>query len=259
MGKTIRRKQTSIEELPKNEKNLYNPAFLKRIVLFGIPLSGFLVILFIWSELYKPKVIDEWYRGIMLVDSAGKTSDSIAKKGLLDRGGHILKQQATSHPYHARVWFLYGHYFLVCKNWDSCIYAEKKSIELGAGGLVNNVEYQAAEHLNFAVDQKIRGIHNLDSVIKVINNALTTNFENSTLDKIKGFTYYNYNKMDSCSFYLERFNSKVKNDFDVLTFLAFTYSRKGMREKALFYAAEAKKIKSDNANLNNLITQLSNR
>ncbi|MEI7896828.1 MAG: hypothetical protein WCJ26_07305 [bacterium] len=259
MGKTVRRKQTSIGETPTNEKNLYNPSFVKRIFLFGIPLSGFIILLFIWTELYKPKVIDEWYRGIILVDSAANTHDSVARKGLLDRGGQILRQQNKLHPYHARVWFLYGHYFLVTKNWDSCIYAEKKAIEIGAGGIVNGVENVAAEHLNYALDNKLRSIHSLDSSIKLIDRVVTPNYENITLYKFKGFTYYNHNQPDSCIFYLERFNSKVSNDFDVLNILAFSYSRKGMRDKALLYATEARKIKSDNANLNSLITMLNAR
>jgi hypothetical protein len=256
MGKMDRQKQTTIQEAPKSEKNLYNPSAIMRIVLFGIPLSGIIFILFIWTGLYNPKVVDDWYRGIILVDSATNASDSIVKQGLMDRGGQILRQQNKLHPYHARVWYLLGHYYLVNRNWDSCIYAEKKAIELGAGGVVNNVEYMAADHLCYAVDQKIRKMHNLDSSIRVINNATTANFENNTLDKIKGFTFYNYNQRDSCTFYLERFNSKVKNDFDVLSFLAFSYSGKGMKDKALFYAMEAKKIKTDNANINNLITML---
>ncbi|MEI7726554.1 MAG: hypothetical protein WCJ26_15960 [bacterium] len=259
MGKTVRQKQTSIQETPTKEKNLYNPSMAKRVILFGIPLSGIILVFFIWTEIYKPGVIDDWYRGISLVDSAANTKEPIVKQGLMDRGGMILRQQNKLHPYHARVWYLLGHYYLVNSNWDSCIYAEKKAIELGAGGIVNSVEFQAADHLCYAVDQKVRSIHNLDSAIKVINGAITANFENNILEKIKGFTYYNYNQRDSSAFYLERFNSRVKNDFDVLSLLAFIYYAKGMKDKALFYATEAQKIKSDNTNINNLVTALSAR
>lgn len=251
-----KRKQTSIQEIPKKEKNSYNPSAIKRIFLFGLPSLGVIFIFFIWFELYTPKVIDDWFQGAKLVDSATKTADPIIKKYLMDRGGLILKKQVNLHPYHARVWLLYGQYFSLNNIWDSCIYAEKKAIEIGAGGVVNNIEYMASDNLNYALGKKLTGIHNLDSSIKVIDDAITPNFENSTIYKFKGFTYYNYNQIDSCIVYLERFYSKVQNDFDVLDILAFSYSRKGIYDKALFYATEAKKIKNDNPGINKLINQL---
>ena len=259
MVKMVRRKQTSIQEIPKERKNEYNPSVATKIFLFGIPLSGIFIIFFIWTERYVPTVIDDWYLGVNLVDSAGKASNPVVKKNLMDQGGFILKRQVTLHPYHARVWFLYGHYFLVNNKWDSCIYAEKKAIELGAGGVVNSVEFIAAEHLNYALDRKLRGMHNLDSSINVINNAITPTFENTTIDKIEGFTYFNHNQNDSSIFYLERFNSKVKNDFDALHLLAWSYYRKGMKDKAIFFATEAKKIKNDNPDVNKLLAALNAR
>ena len=259
MVKMDKRKQTNVQEIPKDIKNDYNPSLAKRILLFGIPLAGIFIIFFIWTERYVPVVIDDWYRGINLVDSAGKASNPAVKKNLMDQGGFILKRQVTLHPYHARVWFLYGHYFLVNNKWDSCIYAEKKAIEIGAGGLVNNVEFIAAEQLNYAVEMKLRGIHNLDSSRKVISNAFTPNFENTTLDKITGFMYFNHNQNDSSIFYLERFNSKVKNDFDALHLLAWSYYRKGMKDKAIYFATEARKIKKDNPDVNKLLAALNAR
>lgn len=259
MEKPNKQKQTSIQEVPVNAKKLHFPSPISRILLFGLPLSGVLLLLSIWLEIYKPKITDEWYKGAILVDSADKVVDPGVKKNLLDSGGLILKQQAKLHPYHARVWFLYGYYFLRNDNWDSCIYAEKKAIELGAGGTVNQVEYKAAELLNYALDRKLSGVHNLDSAIKVLEGAITPNFENNALFKLKGFTYFNYNQNDSCIVYLERFYSKVNNDFDAMRILAYCYYRKGMKEKALYYATEAKKIKPDNPDINSLINQLSIR
>jgi tetratricopeptide (TPR) repeat protein len=259
MKEKYKQKQTGIQEMQVEAKSAYNPPLIKKIILFGIPLLGAGILFFIWFEIYKPKIVDDWYRGAILVDSANKITDPTARKILMDEGKAILKQQVSLHPYHARVWFLYGHYFLVNNNWDSCIYAEKMAIKIGAGGVVNNVEYVAADHLNYALGQKLQGIHNLDSSIREIDSAFTPNWENVILYKYKGFTYYNYKQYDSSSVYLERFYGKVKNDFDAILILAYSYTQKGDKDKALYYAMEAKKIKNDNADINNLITRLNTR
>jgi len=256
MGKQNKQKQTIIPDIPQDNKDFYKPSSFERVLLFGLPIFGAIIILFIWFEIYKPKVIDEWYKGVMLVDSSNKVTDPMLKKSLMESGGLILRQQVKLHPYHARVWFLYGYYFLRNDNWDSCIYAEKKAIELGAGGVVNNVEFIAADQLNYALDRKLSKIRNLDSAIKVLNDASTPNFENNYIYKIKGITYYNYNQIDSCNFYMERFYARAKNDFDVLYVLALVNSRKGIKDKAFFFATEAKKIRNDSPDIDRLIGQI---
>ena len=259
MKKPNKQKQTSIQEEPANAGNLHVPSPINRILLFGLPVFGVILLFSIWLEIYRPIITDDWNRGSLLLDSANKTSDPVIKKELLESSGLILKQQIKLHPYHARIWYIYGYYFLANNNWDSCIYAEKKAIELGAGGVVKQIEYKAAIGLNFALEKKLSGIHSLDSSIKAIDHSITLNFENNALFRIKGFTYFNYNQNDSCIIYLERYNLKVNNDFDALRILAYSYYRKGMNEKALYFATKAKKIKPDNPDINSLIHQLSSR
>jgi tetratricopeptide (TPR) repeat protein len=256
MGEKNKQKSASLEEAQRKDEVIYKPASGKKIILFGLPLLGFVILFSLWFEFYKPKVTDEWYRGVMLVDSANKTTDQIIKKHLLDSGRQILQKQVQLHPYHARVWYLYGYYFLVTGNWDSCIYADKKAIELGAGGVVNSVEYVASEHLNYALEKKLSEVTDLENSMKVLNNASVQNFQNNSIDRFRGMIFYNYEQIDSSNFYLERFYKNVPNDFNVLSILAYNYFRLGSRDKALFYANEARKIKSDDPGLNNLINKL---
>ena len=259
MANDVKSKQPVIQDIPKPEKNAYHPSAAIRFILFGIPITGFIAILFLWSEFYKPKVIDDWYLGVTLVDSATKITDPILQKSVMEQGGNILRHQNRLHHYHARVWSLLGHYYLVTSQLDSCIYTEKKAIEIGAGGVVNRIEFLATEHINAALERKLTGIHSLDSSIRAIDDAATPEFMNNTLYKFKGFTYYNYNQTDSAIANLEQFYSRNNNDFDDLYVLALSYARKGMKDKALFYGTEARKIKGDHPNLNNLMDQLNAR
>lgn len=213
-----------------------------KIRYFGLPFIGFIVMCFIWLELYKPVVIDEWNKGKFLIDKASAIPDPVAALEQINQGGAILKEQLNKHPYHARLWHLYGHYFLVKEQWDSCIYMEKKAIELGAGGVVNHVEFIAADNLNLALQMKLNQTRNLDSSLQIIKFATIPTFENYVIDKFKGLVYSKFKQPDSCIANLKIYLKHVPDDEDALYKLSENYMRKGDKQNALLYANEAKQF-----------------
>ena len=213
-----------------------------KIRYFGLPLIGFVAICFIWLELYKPVVIDEWNKGKYLIDKASAIPDPALALEQINQGGAILKEQLNKHPYHARIWHLYGHYFLVKEQWDSCMYMEKKAIELGAGGVVNHVEFMAADNLNLALQMKLNQTHDLDSSLQIIKLATIPTFENYVIDKFKGLVYSKFKQPDSCISNLKIYLKHVPEDEDALYKLSENYMRKGDKQNALLYANKAKQF-----------------
>ena len=155
-SETVSNKETLIEkepgfsDLPLEEKIRY----------YSLPFFGFFMFFFIWFEIYKPVVIDDWIKGTILIESATQTQDQASQNLFLEKGKAVLKQQLQKHPYHGRIWHLYGRYFLLTNQLDSCIFYEKKAIEIGAGGIVNQIEPEAAERINYCLGIKLNLINN---------------------------------------------------------------------------------------------------
>ena len=247
------------EEKPRKDHDNSQPSGVRKVTLLAMPVLGFFMITLVWSEVYKPDVMDDWYRGIRLVDSATKSPDTIIGKQLMDEGGNILREQIRLHPYHARVWFLYGYYLNETGKWDSCILAEKEALRIGAGGTVNRIDFMAADVLNRAVNQKLLGIGRLDSAMAVINGAFTPGYENTWLMKKKAFTFYNFKQYDSCIPYLERYNSKVTGDFEALKILAYSFTMERNFDTALIYANKSANLKKNDPEIARLLEYLNTR
>jgi Tfp pilus assembly protein PilF len=144
-------KQTE-EQIPKGEKfefNLKNKKF-RAVIPFVLMALLFVAI---WAT-ENPKVTDPWYAAAQLVDSSRKVEDPELKKKLLEKGGSELRRLVEKHPYHARVHFLLGFYYLNAQKHDSAMAEFKVAINKGKGGLVNQVEFQAADLLATAALQK---------------------------------------------------------------------------------------------------------
>ncbi len=88
---------------------------------------------------------DPWYRAVGILEEGRKEKDPELSAKLIDSSGRMLSDLLEKYPFHARVHFFKGYYFLTKKNWDSSIVEFKIAIDQGKGGVVNQVEFQARD------------------------------------------------------------------------------------------------------------------
>ena len=228
-----------------------------------IPLC-FSVIIFslLWFKPFNVNLKDPWFEGAVLIDSARNVTDNTQRNILMEKGGKILAEQAMLHPYHARVHYLYGYYWLIKQNWDSAIFQQKEAIRLGAGGIVNRVEFNAQEMLNVALANKVNPLMNagnLKEAANVLENATTPKMFNPDIDKYKGVIYLRQGNIDSALFSFLRYKTANPNDANNLTNIAISFNQKNMRDSALVYINQALKIDPNNANANSIKSQLNSQ
>ena len=228
--------------------------------LHFIPLCFSLIIFSIlWFKPFTVNLKDPWYEGAVYIDSARKEIDTNQRKILLGKAGKVLSEQVQKHPYHARVHYLYGFYWYDRQNWDSSIFHEKEAIRLGAGGLVNQVEYSAQEILNTALGNKVTALLNsgrLNEAADAVDYAKTPEMFNPGIDKYRGIIYSRLGNSDSALFYFLRYKATNPNDANNLANIAISYNQKNMRDSAVVYINAALKLDPTNANANFLNSQL---
>ena len=228
--------------------------------LHFLPLCfALLVFMILWFKPYNINLKDPWYEGAVLIDSARKEIDTNRRKVLLNEAGKILTEQVQKHPYHARVHYLYGFYWFDRQNWDSTIFHQKEAIRLGAGGTVNQVEYNAQEILNVALGNKVTALLNsgrLKEAADAVEYAKTPEMFNPGIDKYRGIIYSRQGNSDSALFYLLRYKAVVPNDANNLANIAISYTQKNMRDSAQVYISQALKLDPTNANANFLNSQM---
>jgi len=222
-----------------------------------LPFFGFFMLFFIWFEIYKPLVINDWVKGTIILEGVMTAKDQASQNLLLEQGKTVLKEQLHKHPYHARIWHLYGQYFNLINQWDSCIYYEKKAIEIGAGGIVNQIEPQAADKINYCLGMKLNLIYNsLDSSLVAIKVAETPRYDNFMIDKFKGLVFSKYKQLDSSNFYFKRYLVTIPEDEDVFYKLANNYYKQENKKEALFFIKKVKKLNKGNAKFDTLINKI---
>lgn len=219
-----------------------------------LPVTGLMLLGILLIGKDTNSIMHPWTRADMLCDSAGKVQDKQLKQQMMDESGHLLKESVAKHPYHARIWAIYGHYFANTSNWDSCIIAEKKAIELGKGSTINSIEPMAKYFLNIALKYKMEPIFKQkETALKVLDDIEIPGYENDVLNKFRGFVYVNNNEYDTANQILIKYLAKNPNDFDVLYAVSVNYTNQGMRSEALSYANRARAIRPTSADLQNII------
>lgn len=240
-------KEPGFSDLPLEDKIRY----------YSLPFLGFFMLFFIWFEIYKPLVLNDWVKGTIILEGIKATKDPESQNLLLEQGRTILKEQLQKHPYHAQIWHLYGQYFNLKNQWDSCIYYEKKAIEIGVGGIVNQIEPQAADKINYCLGMKLNLIYNsLDSSLAAIKAAETPHYYNFMIDKFKGLVFSKYNQLDSSNFYFKRYLVTIPEDEDVLYKLSDNYFKQENKKEALFFIKKVKKLNKGNAKVDTLINKI---
>lgn len=264
-------KKEPIQPLSPAEVKKRNIAFMG----FGIVV---LIFIFIWIEPGMKGFEDPWYTAIKIVDSSRKVTDVSQKARLLEEGGSQLKKLAALHPYHARVHHYLGIYYTYRQDWDSAITEQAKAIELGSGGLVNNVEYDAHRELIFAIFSKANAFaekKQLDSAIEYYNKAVKESgrlrLSSKTAELMghvnnnlsiaymqKGNTFLEIKNLDSALVYFEKSVAINPRMADAMNNIGTIYSKMNNQEKALEYFTKALAIDPENKNALNNMNALKN-
>ena len=221
-----------------------------------------LIFMIIWFKPYNVNLKDPWYEGAALVDSARKVTDTNQRNFLLNEAGRKIAEQVQKHPYHARIHYLYGYYWLNRQNWDSAIFQQKEAIRIGAGGTVNQVEYAAQEMLNAALTNKVTALintGNFKEAADALENAKTPEMFNRVIDKYMGVIYSRQGNADSALFCFLRYKASYPNDADNLANIAISYHQKNMRDSARIYVNQALKLDPNNVNANLINSQLNSQ
>ena len=222
----------------------------------GITLLVFIVI---WTNPLKIKVNDPWYEGAMLVDSARHVTDTSQRNILMEQAGKKLAEQVRLHPYHAHVHHFYAYYWLIRQNWDSVIFQEKEAIRIGAGGTVNQIDQEAQELLNEALDKKIKPLISMgkyNEALVILENAKTPNLINPEIDQNKGIIFSRQGNPDSALACFIRYKQSNPKDANNLANIAISYLQKNNRDSARKYINDALKIDPNNAHAKQVSAEL---
>jgi tetratricopeptide (TPR) repeat protein len=118
----------------------------KKILVF-VPFAIFVVLFLLAWTGREVDLKDPWYRAVGILEEGRKEKDPELSAKLIDSSGRMLDDLLEKYPFHARVHFFKGFYFITKKNWDSAIVELKITIDKGKGGTVNQVEFQASKML----------------------------------------------------------------------------------------------------------------
>lgn len=221
---------------------------------FLLPAIGLIVLAVLLIGKSTDSIMHPWTRADMLCDSAGKSKDEAVKKHLLNEAGPLIRESVKKHPYHARVWAIYGHYFVQMGNWDSSLIAEKKAIELGKGSSVNSIEPMAKYFMNIALKNKMEPIFKQkDYALNVLQDLEIPGYDNEVLNKFRGFVYVNNSEFAEANDLLFKYLTVKPNDFDVLYAVSVNYTNQGMKAEALSYANRARAIDPNSAKVLDII------
>jgi tetratricopeptide (TPR) repeat protein len=181
----------------------------------------------------------------------------------MEKGGAELRRLVKKHPYHARVHFLLGFYYLTAQKYDSAMTELKVAINKGKGGLVNQVEFQAADLLASAALQKsVRQYQNGKQ--KAARNTLIGAIEYHTrspqLFGQLGMYYHQSNMLDSARRYYRkalRLDPKLQparsNYANMEFFFGTRELKKNNINKAVNHYKKAFEYGNENADLMNKI------
>jgi tetratricopeptide (TPR) repeat protein len=200
----------------------------KPVITFIITGGTLLLLLLIYLQVINIIPQDPWIAALEKVNKASNMEVPAEKSKTLAEAGNQFRQILDQHPYHARVWHFYAYYLTLVQQYDSAVISAKKAIELGRGGIVNQVEYEAAQVLCQAVSLKLNSGQLNDLVLtrNFLKSTEITGFELPCLDRFQGAVYTQLNMSDSALYYLNRIKLK-EPDADIYYNIALNYFKKG--------------------------------
>lgn len=199
-----------------------------------IPLAAVLLLFgFIWIAPQKP-IIQPWSEAVLMVDSSVKIKDPVQREILLNKSGNHLKELIEQYPFHARIHFFYGHYWLKKKQWDSSIVYLKNAIKMDSGGESNQVWVDAMDEIVFPFYQKYLTAFsdNPDKAHWKLLEAFRYNPNKKELNLLLGNVYKAKKEYDSAIYYYRRYLKVSKDDLNILNDVGVLYMLKNDLEPA---------------------------
>jgi tetratricopeptide (TPR) repeat protein len=186
-----------------------------------------LLLLIIYLQAIKITPQDPWNVALDKTNAANNIQDPAERSKKLAEAGFQFRQILEQHPYHARVWHFYAYYQTLVQQYDSAILSEIKAIELGIGGIVNQVEFEAAQGLCQAASLKLNSGQLNDPIAarNFIQSIKVSGLEIPCLDRFQGAVYTQLNMPDSALYFLNRIKLK-EPDADIYYNIALNYFKK---------------------------------
>jgi tetratricopeptide (TPR) repeat protein len=242
------------EGRPEGEKQ--RPATVPWALLS--PLVMFLVYVYIW---YGPTVVleDPWDAAVTLMDSTANVQDPVRRQGMLEKSGAELKQLSELHPYHARVHFLLGRYYIRTGQFQAAIEEAKEAIRLGSGAVVNRVDGIARDLL---VEATLKRAHtflangDLDGTLGVLRDSYPAAPDNAALLLALGKVSFWKKDGESASRYLKSALEVDPKNAEAYMFLGKTANLQGRIPDAIEYLGKAVVVNPRLTEAKDLLTTL---
>ena len=208
-----------------------------------LPALSVLFFIILWIGANTAPLNDPWRNGEILCDSSTRVPEGPQRTALLEQGGAMIREQVMKHPYHARIWHIYGFYWLQKKNWDSCMYSQRMAIKLGSGTTVNSIEKKARDLYNFCLNKKLNPYFSKkDTAMAIIQAARIPGYDNPMIDKYLGIVYSNSKEYDSCNQVIFRYLKVNPKDFDALFAVALNYYNQGQYSMSIPFLRRAQEV-----------------
>lgn len=230
----------------------------KILVLIPSILLAFILILSFSG--IDAEVTDPWYKAIQKIQNSQKLNQTDPDKArkLLEEGGNELKALSEKHPYHARIHYLLSYYYLNTGQYDLAFNSSYKAIEIGAGGLVNQVEFEAEKIAVQAAVNSINQINSRSGKLKKLWEYRSKIPNNTNLMLLGAQLHTNVNQLDSAMVYYEnvlKIDKKNKNALENYAKLTFFYGNNLVKENKFELAYQFYKLAQqsvpNNADYNN--------
>lgn len=240
-----------------NTKNISNNNGIKFLFL---PLLFLAALFFTW---FGPSIdiTDPWFDAVLKVDSASKVTDPALRSKLMDEGGAELKKLIKEYPFHARVHFMLGFYYMKSGKMDSAISEFRETIKIDSGATINPVWTDAVRLLStiyVAESNELVKNKTPELALKKLNEAKDLAKFSDNINAQYGVLYHQAGQLDSAEIYYLRTLQINPNHKGVIKNLSLIYLLRGnerLQEKkyneALRYYTESYKINKSNPDLLN--------
>ncbi len=160
----------------------------------------FVVLFFLAFRENNIRIVDEWYKALHLVDSGKKSSDDVLKLKLMEQGGNQLKELVKKYPFHARVNFFLGYYYMNKDNFDSAIKYYKIAYSQDSGATINAIWREVGSSLVYCYkkkSEKATADRDFDNSLIYLKEALKYEPFEAQTNFFIGNTYLYLNMPDS--------------------------------------------------------------
>ena len=232
-------------------------------------LIPFLVLSFIFLISWTNQDIDirdPWYKAIQKVEDSRKIKDPEEQKKMLLEGGQELREILEKYPKHARVHYFMAIYYTRVNELDSAKMESIKTIEMGKGALVNQVDGLGKQLLskismnqaNFLIKQK-----KFQQAIDVMQLSLNYYPNDKNINNHIAYTYQLKNNPDSAIAYYTKaiqIDPKFKIARNNLANILFQYGTFYAKQKKYKLAEEnyrkAQSLNPKDASYNNNLANI---